>query len=81
MHFPQRWDGTLLRSSSPDDSCPGRTSRRPVAADAPGRCEPMHSATGADRVAQVRERVRDGFYSSPAGVDALAHCLVSRGAV
>ena len=38
-------------------------------------------AGAATRLDRIRERVRSGFYASPAAVDALARCLLASGAV
>lgn len=63
MHFHPGWDAHLRR---PDDA--PRPPRRAVAA-----------ALSAERLARIRQRVRDGFYASPNVMHQLAARLLDCG--
>jgi phage tail tape-measure protein len=69
MHFHPEWAGAMRHGKSSE-------SRPAVTGDA---CADRAAGLGATRVAWFRERVRSGYYGSPAAVDALAARLLASG--
>lgn len=70
MDFHSRWDGSLhLTTTRVHSRAPGVPARSATS--------PAPVPAGADRLARIGARVRDGFYATTSAMDALASCLLA----
>ena len=80
MHLHPRWTDSIHHVAAPGrplagpQACVAGTTMR-------SRTEADAAACRADHMRRIRDRVQSGWYSSPAGVKALATCLLASGAL